>query len=352
MSGTPATASRRRYRETVVPFQAGDGFGCNLIHVRGEAEPSRGPVLLVHGAGVRGNIFRAPVADTLVDRLVAEGYDVWLENWRASIDFPPNAWTLDRAARFDHPEAVRTVVRETGYDRIKAVIHCQGSTSFTMSLMAGLVPQVTTVVSNAVSLCPVVPRFSRLKLRCTVPVLRKVMDYINPAWGLEAPTWQAKMILAAVRLTHHECHNSVCKMVSFTYGSGFPALWRHENLNDSTHEWLKQEFGNVPLVFFQQIWRCVQAGHLVSVENLPGLPLNFGAQPPQTDARIAFFAGKLNRCFLPESQERAFEFFEGHRKGHHSLYLLPGYGHLDVFMGQSAARDVFPLMLAELAKGE
>jgi len=96
----------------------------------------------------------------------------------------------------------------------------------------------------------------------------------------------------------------------------------------------------------------VQAGHLVSVESLPGLPRNFSAQPPQTDARIAFFAGKLNRCFLPESQERAFEFFDRDRKGYHSLYLLPGYGHLDVFMGQSAARDVFPLMLAELAKGE
>jgi len=28
---------------------------------------------------------------------------------------------------------------------------------------------------------------------------------------------------------------------------------------------------------------------------------------------------------------------------------LPGYSHLDVFMGKNAARDVFPLMLKELA---
>ena len=72
-----------------MPFKAGDGLDCNLIHVQGDKAPTRGPVLLVHGAGVRANIFRAPVAKSLVDVLVECGYDVWLENWRASIDLPP-----------------------------------------------------------------------------------------------------------------------------------------------------------------------------------------------------------------------------------------------------------------------
>ena len=146
-----------RYQERIVPFTAGDGFECNLINVRGEQAPTKGPVILVHGAGVRANIFRAPVETTFVDYLVAHGYDVWLENWRASIDLPPNEWTLDQAALYDHPKAVEKVVTETGHDAIKAVIHCQGSTSFMMSAAAGLVPQVKTIVSNAVSLHPVVP---------------------------------------------------------------------------------------------------------------------------------------------------------------------------------------------------
>jgi len=114
------------------PFRAGDGFQCNLIHIQGERPTTRGPVLLVHGAGVRANIFRAPVKTTLVDTLVERGYDVWLENWRASIDLPPNRWTLDQAAVYDHPVAVKTVLRETGATEMKAVIHCQGSTSFMM----------------------------------------------------------------------------------------------------------------------------------------------------------------------------------------------------------------------------
>src|SRR5215210_8976884 len=134
--------STDKLTETVVPFTAGDGLECNLVHVTGRHAPTKGPALLVHGAGVRANIYRAPVSRTLVDVLVEEGYDVWLENWRASIDIPRNEWTLDEAAVLDHPRAVEKVVEETGAEHVQAVIHCQGSTSFMMSAVAGLVPRV------------------------------------------------------------------------------------------------------------------------------------------------------------------------------------------------------------------
>jgi pimeloyl-ACP methyl ester carboxylesterase len=334
--------------ERVIPFRAGDGFQCNLLRVSGSKPPSRGPVLLVHGAGVRANIFRAPVQTTIVDFLIDRGYDVWLENWRASIDLKPNPWTLDQAAVHDHPHAVKIIVKETGCSEIKAIIHCQGSTSFTMSAMAGLVPEVKVIVSNAVSLHTVVPGFSTLKLNFALPVISRVTPCLNPQWGLYAPTLPAKVISMFVAMVHHECHNPVCKQVSFTYGSGFPALWRHENLNDQTHEWLKQEFAAVPISFFRQMRRCVHQGHLVSVEDQTALPRDFTAQPPKTEARFAFFAGARNQCFLPDSQRRSYEFFSGHHKDYHSLHIIENYSHLDIFMGQAAARDVFPLMEAEL----
>jgi hypothetical protein len=347
--GRSAVASDR-YEDRIVPFTAGDGLECNLINVRGDREPSRGPVLVVHGAGVRANIFRAPVDRTLVDELVDAGYDVWLENWRASIDLPPNEWTLDQAAEHDHPRAVRKVVTETGADEVKAVIHCQGSTSFMMSAVAGLVPEVKTIVANAVTLHPVIPRISRFKLKNLVPLVGTLTPYMNPQWGLAAPTTTAKALALMVRVTHHECDNPVCKMVSFTYGTGFPALWRHENLNAATHEWVKQEFAHVPLSFFRQMARCVTAGRLVASGTSSELPRDYAAQPPQTDARFAFFAGSKNICFLPESQRRTHRWFQENRPGGHTFVELPGYGHLDVFMGQNAARDVFPLMLAELER--
>jgi alpha/beta hydrolase fold len=337
-------------QQTVVPFAAGDGMPLNLIHMHGPHPPNRGAVLLVHGAGVRANLFRPPVETSIVTALLEHGYDVWLENWRASIDLAPNRWTLDQAALYDHPKAVETIVRHTGADRIKAIIHCQGSTSFMMSAVAGLVPQVSTIVSNAVALHPRIPAVTQLKFRLGLPLLGPMLDYLDPQWGKAAPDLLAKAITAWVKATHHECDNTVCRLVSFTYGVGAPTLWSHANLNPATHDWVRDEFAKVPVSFFRQIYRCVGAGHLVAVDGLAGLPSRFGVDPPRTDARFVFFAGRNNRCFLPESQQATFAWFDRHQPGRHALHLLPGYGHLDVFIGKDAARDVFPQMIAELDK--
>jgi hypothetical protein len=339
----------KRSDDEVIWFTAGDGTRCNLVHVRGERPASRGPVLLVHGAGVRADIFRAPVDSTLVDVLVDDGYDVWLENWRASIDLPPNRWTLDQAAAYDHPRAVRTVLDRSGADTLKAVVHCQGSTSFVMSAVAGLLPEVTTIVTNAVSLHPVVPSFSRFKLRWLAPRVAELSHYLDPGWGDQAPTLLARLLVLFVRIPHRECDNNVCRMVSFVYGTGFPALWSHQQLNDETHEWLRREFGEVPLTFFRQMDECVRRGRMVAIERLPGLPEDYTRQPPQTDARFVLLAGDRNRCFLPVSQARTFAYLDRHRPGYHTAHTLPGYGHLDVFMGKRAARDVFPIIREALA---
>lgn len=348
----PAEATAEPVREErVVPFATADGIACNVINVRGASTPTKGPVLLVHGAGVRANIFRAPTRATLVDALIDAGHDVWLENWRASIDVPHNHWTLDQAAIFDHPAAVQTVLNETGSDTCKAVIHCQGSTSFMMSSVAGLLPQVDVIVSNAVSLHPQVMRLAELKLRYIVPIAGRVLGYLNPQWGRTGAPWVLpKAMLAWIALTHHECDNGVCKMASYAYGSGKPTLWRHENLNDATHDWLADEFAEVPLTFFAQIAKCVKAGRLLSVEGRPELPADLTAAAPRTEARFALLTGDKNACFKPESQQRTFEWFEGHAPGRHSMHVLPGYGHLDVFMGQDAARDTFPTIIAELER--
>lgn len=338
----------KRYTDRVVPFTARDGRLLNLVHARGEYEPTRGPVLLVHGAGVRSNIFRAPVRTDFVEALLDHGYDVWLEDWRASIDFPASQWTLDKAAINDHPAAVNRVLAETGADEMKAVIHCQGSTSFTMSAMAGLVPRVRTIVTNAVSLHTMVPRWSVTKLNYVSPILSLFSKYLNPHWGVEAPGLFPKLVRLLVNLTHHECDNAVCKGVSFTYGSGRPALWRHENLNEETHEWLKNEFGPVPMSFFRQMAKCVSRGNLVSVGGAPELPADFTLGVPRTNARFAFFTGEQNRCFLPESQIRSHAYFDRLRSGFHTLHVIPDYGHLDIFMGNTASDDVYPTLIDEL----
>jgi hypothetical protein len=351
---------RSAYTEEIIPFAAGDGFQCNLIHVQGKTPPKKGPVLLVHDAGTRANLFRTPTETTIVDYLIFHGYDVWLENWRGSIDLPPNPWILDQVALYDHPEAVKTVVKQTGWDQIKAVIHCQGSTSFMMSAVAGLVPQVTTIVSNAVSLHTIVPAFSHFKLSVALPIITLFTEYLNPQHITYALNAFTNIFNSIGQSMQHGCDNPVCQKISFTYSADFSGLWYHENLNKETHEWVKKEFAHVPLSFLKQIAQCIQAGHLVSMEGERGsaqgitpthsLPEDFTTRPPQTDARIAFIAGGKNECFLPASQVRTFQFFEQYRQDYHSLSIFPKYGHLDIFMGKNAINDVFPVILHELDK--
>jgi hypothetical protein len=104
------------------------------------------------------------------------------------------------------------------------------------------------------------------------------------------------------------------------------------------------------MTFFRQIRRSVRAGELLPIDGRPELPRSLVSGPPRTGARFALFSGALNSCFEPESQQRTYAFLDRHAPGRHSLHVVPNYGHLDMFMGAHAHRDVFPAMLAELER--
>ena len=327
------------------PFEANDGFPCNLQRLNGNAGSSKGPVLLVHGAGVRGNIFNAPNDQNLIKVLGDAGYDVWLENWRASIECKKNEWDLDIVADNDHPAAVKEVCRITGAKSIKAIIHCQGSTSFMISAVKGLVPQVDTIISNAVSLHPVVPSFSKFKLNYVLPLVKPLTHYLNPQWGNTAPDLTSKAFKTIVKLTHHEDDTMVGKFVSFVYGAGHPALWELDNLTEATKQWIRNEFGNVPVSFFEHIRKCVAKGVLVSKDG----KINYGGSAPKTDARFVFMSGKLNKCFRSQSQENSYNYFNALKPGFHKLYEYDTYSHLDIFLGKNSDKQIFPSIIRELS---
>lgn len=349
--GTPryVRPGTRGQHTEMVPLTAGDGLALTLLHVtRSDGiAPGRGPVLLLHGSGVRAEVFRPPLPKTLVDALLADGFDVWLLNWRASIDLRPVAWTLDEAAAHDLPAAVRAILDATGADTLKVFAHCQGSTSLTIAAISGLVPEVTTIVSNAVSLHPILPAWSRVKILALAPTIRRLSPALSPRWGYRTEGWFSRVLRAGVGLTHRECDNPVCAMVSFVYGSGHPALWSHANVDEETHDWIRGEFAGAPMTFFAQMRESVRAGHLVPTGAVPGIVPDL-TSAPRTDARFVLLAGEDNRCFLPASQQRSFEHFDRLAPGRHVLHRIRGYGHLDVIFGVNAWRDTYPLIVSEL----
>ena len=332
-------------------FNAGDGRTLNLKHLKAEHPNGKEPVLLVGGTGTRANLFNPPTQN-LLKALSGKGFDLWALNWRSSIDLPAVKYTLDDAAVLDMPKAVEAVKRFADADTIKAVIHCQGSCAFMMAITAGLIKDVSLVISNSSALHPVMPWQARLKLPIAVAFLnREKITGINPQWGLYAPRVLPKVLRAYVEATHDECDNPVCKQCSFMYGYGFPTLWRHENLNDATHDWIMGEFGQVPMSYYGQIADSSAAGELVSTGKYPDqLPPLFTAKAPRTDARFVFMTGDMNQTFLPEGMARTFEYYERYQPGRHTFQKLAGYGHLDVFLGERSHIEVFPFIADELSK--
>ena len=174
-----------------------------------------------------------------------------------------------------------------------------------------------------------------------------MLTYLNPQWGRYAPDLKSKMLQLVVRMFHWEKDTAVGKFVSFTYGAGWPALWRLENLNETTKSWIQDEFAAVPLTFFAHIIKCVKAGELVSNDKNER---SYVGSELGTKARIVLFGGAKNLCFLAQSQQLTYEYLESKDPGKHKLYTLDKYSHLDVFLGKEAHKDIFPIMLEELNK--
>lgn len=77
------------------------------------------------------------------------------------------------------------------------------------------------------------------------PLVARLTPYVDPRWGARAPAPTAKTLALLVRPTHRECRNAVCRMASFTCGTGGSTLWRHEHLDEATHDWIRGERGAV-----------------------------------------------------------------------------------------------------------
>jgi hypothetical protein len=360
-----------RLARAIVPFTVPDlAFALNLHRLRRldpdgrPVTPTLGPVLLVPGSGVRAEMYYGqPVGPSCAEYLLDLGYDVWVETWRASIDLPPNDYTLDHAAMHDHPEAVRTILRICDAEtpdsptELKAVIHCQGSISFMMAAVAGWIdPRVTHIVSSAVSLFLDVTESTWLKQRLAMPIVARLFDGLDAQWGIRATTPSAGFFAALAKKMERPCGNPTCQVANYMYGSGWDVLFRHVDddgnpwVVDDVHEWSGREVGYTPLSLIAQVAESSRHGYIVpSPTPPPGTPPAYLASPPRTQAQITFIAGDHNNMFRWQGQHRAARFFdESVGEGQADFVTLPGFGHLDTFWARDAPKVSFPVIKAGL----
>lgn len=329
-----------------------DGVDLKLTRWRGG---KKGPVLVVHGAGVWSGMFALPTQnENFAQYLMKNGYDVWLLDWRASTQLPLRQFTLDDAAKYDFPTAVKTIRDITGAKTVQAVVHCAGAVSFFMSLASGLLKDVRCVSASQVALHYHPPAISKIKSVLHVPDLLADagIDYLSATENPAHPGFHA-MLTAIVDLVHHECKSSVCHRITFLYGH----LYEHAQLNPPTHDRLNEQFGRCNILSFQHLTQLLRRGSAAHYDY--GAEENekkYGTKSPPSYLNaenlripITFISGAENKCFLPQSTEDTFQWLR--QTNDPKLYkrrVIEHYGHIDTFMGTSANVDCYPAFLEQL----
>jgi len=331
---------------TVYTFPAKDGVALRLTRYQGG---SKGPVILSHGLGVSSLIFSVDTIDTnLLEYLFANGYDVWLLDFRDSIALPASSseWTGDDVANNDYPAAVDFVRQQTGAKDVQMVVHCWGSTTFFMSMLAGL-QGVRSVVASQIATHFVVPTMNKIRTGLHLPeFLDKIGVKSLTAYVDSHADWWNRLYDDSLRVypvpLDNLCNNPVCHRITFMYA----LLYEHAQLNQSTHEnALHEMFGIANIKSFDQISLMTRKGHIVAADGSE-------AYLPHLDrlaVPITFIHGGSNACFLPESTQITYDTLcKANGSSLYSRHVVPNYGHIDCIYGKNAANDIYPLMLDHL----
>lgn len=310
---------------------------------------SKGPVILSHGLGVSSRIFSMDTCDTnLVEYLCGHEYDVWLLDYRASVELPAaNAqFSGDVIAKYDYPMAVDAVLEIAAAKSVQMVVHCYGSTTWSMSMLGGWLQGVRAAVCSQVSTHMKLPLLTRMKTGLHVPgFLAKMGIKSLNAYTAKDSSWQDKFFNEALKFypiqKEERCNNPVCHRIAFLYGQ----LYEHDQLNRLTHDNLHELFGVANITSFEHLALMSRKGHLVNIQGedsyLPHLE--------RMAIPITFISGEENECYLPESTEITYNLLcDKNGADLYKRFVIPDYGHIDCIYGKNAARDIYPHILSQL----
>lgn len=333
---------RRRWLDKLVAYDVptDDGITLRLVHCRGG---ERGPVILSPGFGMSSRCFWLDTNETSLTEYLAEaGYDVWCLDYRASPDVlgATTSYTIDDIARRDYPAAVQKVLDRTGAGQVQMVVHCVGSLSFLMSALDGqLKEKIHSAVCSQLGLHPRAPFLTEAKSGLYLARALRLFGVRTVTADYDEHQWDDWALDKLLRLypTRERCNNPVCRRIFFVFGESY----RHDQLNTATHEAMHEMFGITSLRALQHLALMVRAGQAVDKDGedvyLPNVKFKY------LDFPIAFLHGAKNREFFPEATQKTFEWLRQHNgPARYAWERIPGYGHLDCFIGRNAHRVVFP----------
>lgn len=357
-------------------FNTADGVELRLVRYQGG---DKGPVILSHAFGTSSLLYLIDTIEpNLTEYLFAHGYDVWVLDYRASAALPASSqpFSIDEIATLDYPAAVQKIREITQAESVQVMAHCVGAMALLMALCAGLqgvrsaivsqlsahptvVPQIKAKAfihapamlraSGATTLSPLQPLGTQVASSATTR-LESSCHWLSSLTGsgmdVHAHTGKLNQLIDEMlkfQPTHEHCSSQVCRRILFIYGEAY----RHDQLNADTHEAIPEMFGMANLATLEHLSRMLRVGRIVDKHGK-------NVYLPHVDRLaipIAFLHGAENRQFLPKTTERTFRLLcRKNGAQWYTRHVIPGYGHMDCLVGKDAARDVFPLILAELEK--
>ncbi|MGW1724151.1 alpha/beta hydrolase [Streptomyces sp. NPDC002306] len=339
-----------------IPLRAADGVRLGLTRVE-TGDAGRPAVLLLHGHTASADMFLQPETRNLVDVLVDEGYEPWLLDWRGSCRLPYNEtgqrYTYDDVALYDIPGAVSHIRERIGDRPLFVVAHCIGSLTLSLSMTAGLVPGLAGVVSQGVFLTPKLAGRTSLRMTVAGELLKTRIDHI-PVDFRKVGLWSRYTPLFALASRGANCPDPTCQILhNSAWGTG-ASLFVHENLSDATHDRLAELLGPAPLWILPHLRRIELARSVVRWHDTDhryrALPPNALDAAGRIDTPVLLLAGGENGLWL-DSQELCRDVLARRQPQLDVTYTeIPGYGHLDTFLGRGAALDVFGHILEFLGE--
>ncbi|MBI4537968.1 MAG: alpha/beta fold hydrolase [Gemmatimonadetes bacterium] len=325
----------------VFPCVTADGVELRLTRYQGGV---KGPVILAPGFGTSTLAFVIDTVDTnLTEFLYAQGYDVWLLDYRASPALPAahTQFTLDDIARLDYPAAVARVCEISGAETVQILGHCVASATLLMALLAGL-EHVRSAICSQFLAYVVPPVLNELKADARLARLFKAM---GERWMSSDYTGSVgdRIVneLMVLYPTQERCSRPVCRRILFMYGEVF----KHLQLNLATHDAIPEMFGLGNMSAFEHLTTIIRRGRLVDSHGhdvyLPNVR--------NVRAPIALLQGDQNHIFLKKGGELTYDWLcRNNGADRYAFHVVPGYKHMDCFIGENACWDVFPVIGAEL----
>jgi cholesterol oxidase len=223
--------------------------------------------------------------------------------------------------------------------------HCVGGLSLFMAIGGGL-EGLRSATFSSLAGHPIATPGNRVRAGAHLATMFKKVGIkgLNTDYN---PDYLPDRVVERVMRTlpfRHVYDSPVGRRIYFVYGDVFD----FSNINEETMDAaVPSIFGISNITFFEHISRMIRKNRAVDRAGRDA----YLANVDRYRMPMSFLTGAHNRMFVPRGLQRSYEHVVAangpERYTHH---VFNDYAHLDMWLGENAAHDIFPTALSELER--